>query len=58
MDTEEKFSNPTKQSTDENLIVPLEKMTSVALARLIDEVRNGDGPISSGYDRSYHRHNR
>jgi hypothetical protein len=58
MDTEEKFSNPTNQSTDGNLIVPLEKMISVALARLIDEVRNGDGLISSDYDRSYHRHNR
>lgn len=36
-------------------------LTSVALARLIDEVRHaGDGTITdlTAYNRTYHRHNR
>jgi len=34
------------------------KLDSVALQRIIDEVRNnGDAPLT-GYNRVYHRHNR
>ena len=45
----------------ESLDIKLENVSSTALARLIDEVRNdGDGePVSAtDYNRTYHRHNR
>lgn len=57
-----------KESTDpgpvpdaENLDLRLKSLGSVALARLIDEVRNDDPeePFSpTAYNRMYHRHNR
>jgi hypothetical protein len=49
-------SNP--QPTDDGLSVLADEITSVALARLIEEVRNDDAPVPSHYNRSYHRHNR
>ena len=45
----------------EDLDVKLEKISSVALRRIIEEVRNnGKGqPVASTiYNRTYHRHNR
>lgn len=33
-------------------------LDSVALSRLLDEVRNSDGFQTSGYNRTYNRHNR
>lgn len=57
-----------RESTDsgpvpdpENLDLRLKSLGSVALARLIDEVRNDDPekPLSpTAYNRMYHRHNR
>jgi hypothetical protein len=45
------------ERTDERRIDVL--MGSVALARVIDEVRGGDVRLStSGYNRTYNRHNR
>ena len=45
----------------ESLDIKLENISSTALARLVDEVRNdGNGePVSATtYNRTYHRHNR
>ena len=45
----------------ESLDIKLENISSTALARLIDEVRNDgkDEPVSAtNYNRTYHRHNR
>ena len=45
----------------ENLDVKLENISSVALRRIIEEVRNNrkDQPVASTiYNRTYHRHNR
>lgn len=57
-----------RESTDpepvpdpENLDLRLKSLGSVALARLIDEVRHDDPeePLSpTAYNRMYHRHNR
>ena len=44
-----------------DLDIPLQNFDSVALARLIEEVRNdGDSGIQppTAYNRTYHRHNR
>ena len=44
-----------------DLDVPLQNISSVALARLIEEVENeGDGDVQplTAYNRTYHRHNR
>ena len=41
-----------------NLEVNLEDLSSVTLARLVEEVRNEDLPGATKYDRTYNRHNR
>ena len=41
-----------------NLEVNLEDLSSVTLARLVEEVRNEDLPGATKYDRVYNRHNR
>jgi hypothetical protein len=41
-----------------NLEVNLETLSSVTLARLVEEVRNEDLPAATKYDRTYNRHNR
>lgn len=49
-----------RQSVEHSELEP-EYVDSVALTRLIEEVRNrGDGEIDSptAYNRTYHRHNR
>ena len=49
------------QQVPESLDVKLEQISSTALARLIDEVRNDskDKLVSATtYNRTYHRHNR
>lgn len=38
--------------------VDLQALSSVALARLVEEVKNEDLPSASRYDRTYNRHNR
>lgn len=40
------------------LEVDLQVISSVALARLVEEVKNDDLPSASRYDRTYNRHNR
>lgn len=46
----------TERMNERTIDVP---MGSVALARVIDEVRGGDVRLSaSGYNRTYNRHNR
>lgn len=39
-------------------IIDVEDIESVALRRIIEEVRNDDPPRHGGYDRIYNRHNR
>ena len=41
-----------------NLEVNLKDLSSVTLARLVEEVRNEDLPGATKYDRVYNRHNR
>ncbi|MDP9645457.1 YhhA family cyclophane-containing RiPP [Paraburkholderia caledonica] len=41
-----------------DLEVNLSDVSSVALARLVEEVRNEDLPGATMYDRTYNRHNR
>lgn len=41
-----------------NLEVDLGSLSSVTLARLVEEVRNEDLPGATKYDRVYNRHNR
>ena len=40
------------------LEVDLANLSSVTLARLVEEVRNDDLPGATKYDRTYNRHNR
>lgn len=40
------------------LEVDLQTLSSVALARLVEEVKNENLPLASRYDRTYNRHNR
>ena len=51
----------TRPQASERLDIELKKITSTALARLIDEVRNHRGETmvsATAYNRTYHRHNR
>ena len=55
----------TKDSTElrepqvvENSELDPTSMSSVALGRLIEEVRNGEATSPTAYNRTYHRHNR
>jgi len=58
MDHKEPPAKSDGEHKEESPLVSTDSLTSAALARLIEEVRNGDGPVSSHYNRSYHRHNR
>ena len=58
MDTDNTLDKSPDKATDEDLVVPAASLTSVALTRLVDEVRNGNSPVVEGYNRAYHRHNR
>ena len=40
------------------LEVDLQAISSIALARLVEEVKIDDLPSASRYDRTYNRHNR
>ena len=42
----------------ELLEIDVSKISSPALARLIEEVRNDEPPSTGAYHRTYHRHNR
>lgn len=46
-----------RSHADELILLPCES-DSVALARLIEEVRGGDQISFEAYNRTYHRHNR
>ena len=45
-------------AVNSKLDVDLKSVTSPALARLIDEVRNKDAITLGAYDRAHNRHNR
>ena len=46
-------------TADPSLVdVDVDDLSSVALRRLVEEVRNEEPSKVSGYHRSYHRHNR
>jgi hypothetical protein len=47
-----------KPAPNEKASVKPAKLGSVALARLIEEVRVGDEVKLDAYNRTYHRHNR
>ena len=38
--------------------VDVKKLSSVALARLVEEVRHDDPVVGNAYDRTHNRHNR
>jgi hypothetical protein len=46
------------ESASAGLELDLQALSSVALARLVEEVKNADFPSAPGYDRTYNRHNR
>lgn len=53
--------DPTSSQTPTTLDLEVESLGSVALARLVEEVRNpSDTPqvSATNYNRTYHRHNR
>ncbi len=61
MDNTKSSNDPRESQLVENSELELNSMSSVALARLVEEVQNnGDGrPASStAYNRTYNRHNR
>ncbi|MBX7135853.1 MAG: hypothetical protein K1X67_24560 [Fimbriimonadaceae bacterium] len=47
-----------RETAMSELEVDLQAFSSVALARLTEEVKNEDLPSVSRYDRTYNRHNR
>ena len=52
---------PRKAWTVESLDLPLKSLSSVALARLFEEVQtddDGERFTPTAYNRTYHRHNR
>ena len=54
-------TDPRQARTVEELDLQLKSISSVALARLIQEVRNDDDGerfSPTAYNRTYHRHNR
>lgn len=46
------------QAHPESVEVDVSLLSSVALARLVDEVRNDEPTASHSYDRTHNRHNR
>ena len=61
MDNTKSANEPRESQLLENFELEPNSMSSVALARLVEEAQNnGDsGPASStAYNRTYHRHNR
>jgi len=61
MDNTKNLNEPLESQLVENSKIEPNSMSSVTLARLVEEVRNnGDGGSASAtaYNRTYHRHNR
>ena len=61
MDDTKSSNEPRESQLVENSEIEPNSMSSVALARLVEEVRNnGDGEPASAtaYNRTYNRHNR
>ncbi len=56
-DTKESRS-ASSPDVSELLEIDVSKISSPALARLIEEVRNDEPETTSAYHRTYHRHNR
>ena len=57
LDTKEAKSSCSKDVSD-LLEIEVSEISSPALARLIEEVRNDEPPLTGAYHRTYHRHNR
>ena len=61
MDNTKSLNDPRESQLIDNFELDPNSMSSVALARVAEEVQNnGDGGSSSStaYNRTYHRHNR
>lgn len=57
--SEETFDNfSTAETSPESVEVDVSSISSVALARLVDEVRNDESTAARSYDRTHNRHNR
>ena len=54
--TFDKFNSA--EAPSETLEIDVSLLSSVALARLVDEVRNDEPTATSSYDRTHNRHNR
>lgn len=48
----------TLNALEHGIALDVPELNSVALSRLVDEVRNGVGSQTNAYNRTYHRHNR
>jgi hypothetical protein len=46
------------QAVAESMEIDVSSLSSIALARLVDEVRNEDPIAAHAYDRTHNRHNR
>lgn len=57
LDIKEAKSSSSKDVSD-LLEIDVSKISSPALARLVEEVRNDEPPSTRAYHRTYHRHNR
>ena len=55
-DTFDKFN--AAEARPESVEVDVSLLSSVALARLVDEVRNDEPTAAHSYDRTHNRHNR
>lgn len=55
----ETLAEVTPQSGFNGLLdVDVKKLSSIALARLVEEVRHDDPMVGRAYDRTHNRHNR
>lgn len=46
------------QSGAESMEIDVSSLSSITLARLVDEVRNEEPMVAHSYDRTHNRHNR
>ena len=50
--------SPSSKDVSDVLEIDVNEISSPALARLVEEVRNDETSTFGAYNRSYHRHNR
>jgi hypothetical protein len=55
---QEPCRDPLPIKASPNLDIDLKSISSAALARLVDEVRNDEAATNRAYDRVHNRHNR